>query len=163
MMDPQTFLRLKAINKLGLEKEFPFVTNENAFFDLFAPTGSRTRRKKREAEFAAAGSFGDMVPLQTENEVEGTYYRPRIPLYPTRPQRHYAKQRVPQLPVSKKPATAEPLNDLIKQVKNVMAQVQPNPSRIYVVEIDGKLVEMTESEYRIFDLKRKEKQLPPGR
>jgi len=160
-MDPQAFFHLRAIKKLGLDKEFPFVVNENAFFDLFAPTGSRTRRRKREAEFTAADSFGEMIPLQPENDDEQTYYRPRLPLYPTRPRR-YTNRRIPGSTVFRKPSTGKTVDDLARQVRDVVTPVKPIPSRIYAVEVDGKWVEMTEDEYQLFDQKRKAKQQPPG-
>jgi hypothetical protein len=165
MIDPQEFFSLKArlLKKLESYKTFPMTTNDNAFFNLFAPKGSHTFRKAHHADFDEGDSFPDIRPLQSEtaHEVEQGYYEPRFairrPRYirytgPPASRTRGTKKEIQEHPVAK--AVNPFLSALTNMAKETPAAPQAFSPRIYAVEVDGKWLEMTEEQYKIFSQKR---------
>lgn len=149
MMEPQEFFRLRArlLNALERDNALPMTANDNAFFDLFAPKGSRTYRKAHHDNLDEDDPFPDMSPIQgeTTNEGEQSYYEPRHVVRRPKNSRksglsaggiHGAGEGTHHHSAAKDP-TIESMEMLAKTIKETMAVPQVPSTRIYAVEVDG--------------------------
>ena len=166
MMDPQEFFSLRAriLKKLESRKMLPMTTNDNAFFDIFAPKGSHTFRKAHHADFDELDSFPDIKPLgsETSDEAEQGHYEPGFAtgyISPTGPPPDRTRGTKKEIQEDQAANDVNQfLNYLVKMAKEVPAVPQASSPSIYAVEVDGKWLEMNEKEYKIFSQKRKEQQ-----